>query len=292
MTDLKVAIDEFLASARVERGLAGNTLIAYRRDLEQYLAFIGERTPDPDLVSDYVASLSARGLARSTVTRKIAAIRGLHRFMVVEGMASSDTTTLLERPRTLDSLPKALTIDQAIGLVEAPDITTPGGRRDRALLEFLYGTGARVSEATGLDLTDLDLVERTALVTGKGDKQRQVPIGRAADEAIASWLADRIEIASTRNDAVFTNMRGGRISRQAVFDIVRKAGVRAGLNTRDVSPHVLRHSAATHMIEGGADLRTVQEMLGHANVSTTQVYTRVSPTHLHEVYVQAHPRSR
>jgi integrase/recombinase XerD len=185
-------------------------------------------------------------------------------------------------------------VDEAIALVEAPDRTTVKGRRDAAILEFLYGTGARVTEAVGLDLEALDLVEHTARLTGKGGRQRLVPLGSAARSAIEAWLPDRLNLRRPGRDdgAVFLNIRGRRLTRQAVFDIVRTAAGRAGIPVERVSPHVLRHSAATHMVEGGADLRTVQEMLGHATISTTQVYTRVSPQHLLEVFVSAHPRSR
>lgn len=290
--DLASAAVEFLASARVERGLAKNTLAAYQRDIDQYLTFLDGRDSSPELVDGFVTTLHSRGLAPSTVVRKVAAVRGLHRFMVIENMAADDPTVLLDLPRMGDPLPKALTVDDAIRLVEAPDLATARGRRDRSLLEFLYGTGARVTEAVGLNLLDLDLVDRTAFVTGKGAKQRLVPLGTAAVEAITVWLHDRLEIAKSREDAAFTNLRGTRLSRQGAFDVVKRAARRGGLDAEHISPHVLRHSAATHMIEGGADLRTVQEMLGHANVSTTQVYTRVTPSHLYEVYVQAHPRSR
>ncbi len=212
--------------------------------------------------------------------------------MVAEGMRSADPLSTLDPPRRADSVPKALDVDDVFRLLEAPDPTTAAGRRDRALLEFLYGTGTRVSEAVGLDLADLDLEAGTVRVLGKGARERQVPLGRGARDALRPWLADRWELAGTRTDAVFVNLRGRRITRQGVFDIVKKAAMRAGLESSEVSPHVLRHSAATHMLERGADLRTVQEILGHANVSTTQVYTRVSPQHLLEIYVQSHPRSR
>jgi integrase/recombinase XerD len=168
------------------------------------------------------------------------------------------------------------------------------GDRDSALLEFLYGTGARVSEAVGIDLGKIDLEDRVALVTGKGSKQRLVPLGSKAVMAIARWLPDRLSLFARgqRGDPVFLNMRGRRLTRQGAFDVVRANASRAGIEAAKVSPHVLRHSAATHMVESGADLRTVQEILGHATISTTRIYTRVSATHLVEVYVQAHPRSR
>jgi integrase/recombinase XerD len=276
----------------VERGLSHNTLSAYRRDLDEYLDFVGDGPTDEPTVAAFVEHLRSRRLAPASVSRKMAAVRGLHRHLVAEGSASEDPTVLVDRPRLAAALPKALEVNEAIALVEAPDITTVGGRRDAALLEFLYGTGCRVSEAVGLDLAQLDLVERTALVTGKGSRQRLVPVGGAAVTAIERWLPDRLELAKPDHDAVFVNLRGGRLSRQGAFLVVRTAATRAGIPPERISPHVLRHSAATHMIEGGADLRSVQEMLGHANVTTTQVYTRVSPQHLLEVFVQAHPRSR
>jgi integrase/recombinase XerD len=276
----------------VERGLAHNTINAYRRDLDEYLAFAGAGPLDEATVTSFVQHLRSRDLAPASVNRKLAAVRGLHRYLLAEGLADDDPTILVDRPRLAMSLPRALAVDEAIALVESPDVTTAPGRRDAALLEFLYGTGCRVSEAVGLDLSRLDLEERTARVTGKGSKERLVPLGRAAVEALRRWLPDRLDLAKPDHDAVFVNLRGGRLSRQGAFLVVKAAAARAGIAPERISPHVLRHSAATHMIEGGADLRSVQEMLGHANVTTTQVYTRVSPQHLLEVFVQAHPRSR
>ncbi len=213
---------------------------------------------------------------------------------MTEGLWEEDPTRLAESPVPPRPLPRALTVSEAEGLVEAPDLRGPLGRRDRALLEFLYGTGARVSEAVGIDTEDIDLDERVAVVTGKGDKQRIVPLGSAAVEAISSYLDDRLALRRHGRDsgALFLNARGGRLTRQGVWKIVRKHAANAGLDPARVSPHVLRHSAATHMLEGGADLRVVQEILGHASISTTQIYTRVSPRHLREVYVASHPRSR
>lgn len=288
------AVEEYLSSLAVERGLSAHTLAAYRNDLRQYLAFLEGGQPDEGSIERFVAHLRARGLSAASVARKIAAVRGLHGFMVAEGLAATDPTRLLTPPRRVEYFPKALAVDQAIALVEAPDRFTRAGRRDRALLEFLYGTGARVTEAVGLDLADLDLEERVAIVTGKGDKQRMVPLGRAAVTAITAWLPDRLQIArpGPTFDALFLNLRGGRLTRQSAFRIVRTHAGRAGIDPGEVSPHTLRHSAATHMVEGGADLRSVQVMLGHAKISTTQVYTRVSPQHLVEVFLLSHPRSR
>lgn len=287
-------IDEYLVALRVERGLARNTIDAYQRDLAQYQEFLSGREADEALVEAYVTELRSKGLARSTVSRKIAAIRGLHRFLLAEEMRELDPTSLLDAPRRPDPFPKALSIDQAIALVEAPGSESAASRRDSALLEFLYATGARVSETVGLDLTDVDLDDKIVLVTGKGSKQRLVPLGTKAVSAISAWLPDRLRLVSRKvsGDPVFLNMRGGRLTRQGVFGIVKKHAVEAGIDPSRVSPHVLRHSAATHMVEAGADLRTIQEMLGHATISTTQVYTRVSPAHVMEIYVQAHPRSR
>jgi len=287
-------VEEYLIALRVEHGLAANTLNAYRRDLDQYLQFLDGAEPDQGLVEDFVGSLSERGLAPSTMSRKIASLRGLHRFLTKEGYRAADPTVLLEAPRRLSPFPKALTIDEAISLVEAPDLTNQKGRRDSALLEFLYGTGARVSEAVDLDLGVLDLEDKIAIVTGKGSKQRLIPLGAQAVAAMQRWLPDRLLLQkrSESGDPVFLNLRGSRLSRQGAFDVVKANAARAGIDPKKVSPHVLRHSAATHMVEAGADLRTVQEILGHATISTTQIYTKVSSTHLVEIYVQAHPRSR
>lgn len=282
-------LDEYLAALTVERGFSPATIDAYRRDLTQYLAHAGESEPTTRLIDEFVTSLSE--LAPTTVARKVAAIRGFHRFLVAEGLRVDDPSALVDAPRTPDAIPKALDIETCVRLVESPDPSTPAGARDRAMLEFLYGTGARASEVVALDLAALDLDGRTAIVTGKGNKQRMVPLGGQALETLRSWLPVRLDLGP-RDDAVFVNLRGGRLTRQSVFTAVKRAAVKAGVNPAEASPHVLRHSAATHMIEAGADIRTVQELLGHANVTTTQVYTRVTPRHLREIYLEAHPRSQ
>lgn len=287
-------IEEYLIALRVERGLAANTVAAYERDLTQYADFLEGREPTDDLVAGFVSFLRDRELANSTINRKIAAIRGLHRFLIQEDLGEVDPTALLEGPRRPDPFPKALTVDEAIALMEAPGREDAPARRDAALLEFLYATGARVSEAVGIDLGNVDLTDKVVLVTGKGDKQRLVPLGAKAVETLRQWLPDRLRLLRPNEpgDPVFLNLRGRRLSRQGAFNVVKRHAEAAGIEPRRVSPHVLRHSAATHMVEAGADLRTVQEMLGHATISTTQVYTRVSPAHVMEIYVQAHPRSR
>ncbi|MDH3261781.1 MAG: site-specific tyrosine recombinase XerD [Acidimicrobiia bacterium] len=291
---LAVGIEEYLASLSAERGLAANSVAAYRRDLADYLDYLGGNDPTAGRAVAYVAQLHAAALKPATIARKVAAMRGLHRFLVAEQLASEDPTVLLDSPRLGSALPKALTVDEVERLLASPVDETALGARDRALLEFMYATGVRVTEAVSLDLRALDLEDRTALVTGKGNRQRLVPVGRPAIDAIAAYLPHRMTLKGDRVDAgaVFLNARGARLTRQGVWGIVRKAAGRVGLDPAKVSPHVLRHSAATHMVEGGADLRTVQEMLGHANISTTQVYTRVSPQHLYEVYITSHPRSR
>jgi integrase/recombinase XerD len=284
-------VRDYLDVLFVERGNSPATIAAYRRDLAQYLDFLDGRHPDSELVSEFMSVLSDRGLARSTIARKIAAVRGLHRHLTADGGAI-DPTVLIDTPRRDRSLPKALRIDQVLALLESPDTTTRAGKRDSALLEFLYATGARVSETTAVDELDIDLRERSVLLTGKGDKQRLVPVGRAAIKAIEAWLPDRAAVRGRNSGAaIFLSLRGSRISRQAVWSIVKKHAERSGIPRDQVSPHVLRHSAATHMVEGGADLRSVQELLGHATIATTQIYTRVSPQHLLEVYALSHPRS-
>ena len=285
-------VDDYLAVLTAERGLAKNTVAAYRRDLSQYLEFLAGREPTQALVSDYLLALMDRKYARSTTARKIAAVKGFHRFEAIEGLSETDPARRIEPPRRDAALPKALSVDETLALLDAIGVERQSDRRDAALLEFMYATGCRVSEAVGVDLAHIDLVDKVVVVTGKGRKQRLVPLGSAAVEAIDLWLPDRSEMSRGRTDALFLNMRGTRLSRQGVFMIVKQRAEDVGIAPERVSPHVLRHSAATHMVEGGADLRTVQEMLGHANVSTTQIYTKVSPQHLLEVYTLAHPRSR
>ncbi len=295
MTALSPEAEEYLAALRSERGLADNTVAAYRRDLTQYFAFLD----DPDTAGDasapgFVERLATMELAPSTIARKLAAVRGYHRFLVVEGHAADDPTILIDTPKRGRSLPKALRVDEVLALLEAPATTRPLDVRDRALLEFLYATGCRVTEAITVDVIDVDLDQRSAVVTGKGDRQRIVPLGRHSVAALHDYLEIRLELKRGNADPgiLFLNARGRPLTRQGVWEIVKRNGRKAGISGNRLSPHVLRHSAATHMVEGGADLRSVQEILGHASISTTQVYTHVSPQHLLEVYVTAHPRAR
>ncbi len=287
---------EFLESIRSERGLSKNTAAAYRRDLRQYWDTI-EANPDvghSEIVHLHLEGLRRENMKDSSIARKLASIRAYHRFLITEGYSTDDPTAMIDTPRRASSIPKALMIDQVTLLIESSDTSTPLGRRDHAILEVLYGTGCRVTELVDLDLHDVDFETHTAIVTGKGNKQRLVPIGSFASDAIEAWLPDRLDIRKPGADpgALFLTVRGNRLSRQTIWRIVERAGTSVGIASEHLSPHVLRHSAATHMVEGGADLRTVQELLGHASLTTTQVYTKVSPEHLREVVIVSHPRGR
>ncbi len=310
MTALATLLAEHDDWLSVERGLAANSLEAYRRDLRRYTAFLKERgTTDPrrvgeDTVYEFVAYLEGlvdddggRLLAPSSVARALVAVRSFHRFCASEGLLPNDPTEEVGAPRIPQGIPKALDENDIEALLTAVEGNMPRAQRDRALLETLYATGIRISEAVGLDLGDIDLEDGLLRVLGKGDKERVVPVGRSARRALETYMRDgRLHLRAARRsardpDAVFLNARGGRISRQACWGIVQHAGTRVGLTER-LSPHVLRHSCATHMLDHGADLRVVQELLGHASISTTQVYTKVSPDRLRAVYEAAHPRAR
>lgn len=285
----------------VEKGRSPNTLAAYRVDLQRYLTFLDGRAVtvvEPAQALEFQRSLEASGLARSSARRTMAAVRGLHRFLFAEGIAAHDPTTDVEAAKLPRGLPKALSETDIIALIDAVTGDEPLAKRDRAILELLYGTGMRISECVGLSLEDVDLDAALVRVTGKGNKQRMVPLGRLASEALVAWLepGGRGELIpkqwKSRHDesAVFLNHRGGRLSRQGIWGAVRKHGLSAGVADR-LTPHVLRHSCATHMLDHGADIRTVQELLGHASISTTQLYTKVSTDLLVRAYTSAHPRA-
>jgi integrase/recombinase XerD len=295
----------------VERGLAPNTLAAYRRDLARYAAFLGERgEADPAAIGEatvtaYVHHLESLTdddgrlqLAPSSIARAVVSVRSFHRFCATEGLLPDDPTEDVGAPRVPQGIPKALDEGEVEALLGAVTGDDPRAQRDRAILETLYATGIRISELVGLDLGDLTLDDGILRVLGKGGRERVVPVGRTARASVAAYLDDgRIELRGARPgrgvdaDAVFLNARGGRITRQGCWKIVGNAGARVGLAER-LSPHVLRHSCATHMLDRGADIRIVQELLGHASISTTQVYTKVSPERLRAVYDAAHPRAR
>ena len=301
---LPLEVEEFLSWLLAEKGRSANTLAAYRRDLRSYCSWLASRGSDPlhatraELV-EFVNDRRRGGLAPSTIARQVAALRMLHRFFTHDGLRDDDPTTDVEGVRVPSGIPKPLTEAQVSALIDAVVVTDPLGRRDLALLEMLYGTGARISEVVGLSLGDLDLESRLVRLYGKGAKERIVPFGSSAHAALVDWFSadGRTRLAprqwKRRGDAeaVFLNVRGGRLSRQSAWGVVKKYGRTAGVE--DVlSPHVLRHSCATHLLDHGADLRVVQEMLGHASISTTQVYTRVSQERLFDVYRSAHPRAR
>ena len=300
---LDAAAEEFLAWLAVERGRSPRTVEAYRRDLLRYRAHLeaGGRgfadAADTDVVA-FVRRLRGEGLAPSSVTRMLVSVRGLHRFLVAEGHRDDDPAADVEIPGVPRGLPKALTVDQVASLMAAVVGDDPPARRDRAVLELLYGTGCRISEAGSLSLADVDLHDGLVRVTGKGDRERIVPLGRCAATALERWLSPSGRGAleprrwARRGDAeaVFLNQRGGRLSRQGLWLVVRRHGATAGIGPR-LTPHGLRHSCATHMLDGGADIRIVQEMLGHASISTTQIYTGVSTERLRSVYRAAHPRA-
>jgi len=294
----------------VERGLAPNSLAAYRRDLRRYEAFLRRRgITDAAGVREATVAAYVEHLKRArdddghpryapaSVARALVAVRSFHRFCLDEGFVDEDPSEEIGAPRVPQGIPKALTeaeVEALLGAVEGDD---PRALRDRAILETLYATGVRISELVGLDRADLDLEDGLVRVLGKGAKERVVPIGRTAREVLAEYLwrgRPELERPVTRTvpgDPLLLNARGGRLTRQSCWKIVSAAGERVGLAGR-LSPHVLRHSCATHMLEHGADIRVVQELLGHASLSTTQVYTKVSPERLRAVYELAHPRAR
>ncbi|WP_206537660.1 site-specific tyrosine recombinase XerD [Ilumatobacter nonamiensis] len=302
-TSLPIEAEEFLAWMLAEKGRSANTLAAYRRDLRGYCAWLAahdETVLDVDhatLVA-FVAERKASDSATSSIARQLAAIRMLHRYLAVEGLRPGDPTANLEGVKVPSGLPKPLTEDQVTSLINAVVGNEPLDRRDRALLELLYATGARISETVGLSIGDLDLPGRLVRLFGKGSKERIVPFGSSAGRALDDWFSVRGRARMVpdrwprRDDAnaVFLNTRGSRLTRQAAWLVVKKYGERAGI-TDDLSPHVLRHSCATHLLDHGADLRVVQEMLGHVSISTTQVYTKVSQERLWDVYRSAHPRA-
>jgi integrase/recombinase XerD len=299
------AVRRYLDYLAVERGLASNTLSAYRRDLRRYagwLAAAGIDDPgqagEPDLVA-FLGALRAGSTPvgtryrASSVARTLAAVRGFHRFLVRERLAGADPSRDLGTPKVPASLPKALSVEQVEALLNAIAGHDRLALRDRALLETLYAAGLRVSEATALDVDDLDLEDGTVRAFGKGAKERLVPIGRSARRALEAYLVRaRPRLAGTRSGpALFLNAQGSRLTRQGCWKILRRHARHAGLEA-EVSPHVLRHSFATHLLAGGADIRSVQELLGHASLATTQVYTRITQDRLREVYLRAHPRAR
>ncbi|MGB7449883.1 MAG: site-specific tyrosine recombinase XerD [Ornithinimicrobium sp.] len=308
MSRLRSARDGWLSHLAVERAVSSHTLAAYRRDTDRYLSFLesaGVHDPagvEPQHVADFLHHLrhggpQQRPLAASSAGRALVAVRGLHRFLLEEAVSPADPARDVRPPPPSRPLPGALRIDQVEAVLEGASTGgTPAALRDRALLELLYGSGCRVSEAVALDVDDvpLQVEDPEVRVWGKGGRERTVPLGTHATEALEAWLVRGRPALLSRGagtPALFVNQRGGRLSRQSAWTILRAAAGRAGV-TQQVSPHTLRHSFATHLLDGGADIRVVQELLGHASITTTQIYTHVSLEHLREVYAQAHPRAR
>lgn len=303
MSPVERSVQEYLSHLSVERGLADNTMRSYRRDLRRYVEFLVSRgVDDPvgideNLVAAFLGALRTGDrdhspLGTASAARTIVAVRGFHRFLVREQVVAQDVTAAIKPPRPPSRLPKALDLSQVEAILHAAGAAgTVLASRDRALVEVLYGTGARISEAVGLDLDDLDLDDGVVLLRGKGGKQRLVPLGSFAISAVKDYLtASRPALVSKAEPAVFLNARGGRLSRQSAWTVLKKAAEAAGI-TAEVSPHTLRHSFATHLLDGGADVRVVQELLGHASVTTTQIYTLVTVDKLREIYATAHPRA-
>ncbi len=302
---LQRAVRTYLDHLLVERGLAENTLKSYRRDLRRYVAFLTARgvedlgAVDESVVAEFLVHLREGDadhppLAAGSAGRTVVAVRGFHKFAVRDGLSAGDPAAAVRPPAPAKRLPKALPIGDIERILEAA--SAPGtalALRDRALLELLYGCGARISEAVGLDLDDLLLDTATVLLRGKGSKERLVPFGQMASAALDAYLVrgrPALATAGKGNAAVFLNARGGRLSRQSAWASLVRAADEAGV-AAEVSPHTLRHSFATHLLDGGADVRVVQELLGHASVTTTQVYTLVTVDSLREVYATAHPRA-
>lgn len=301
--ELPIEVEEFLVWMASERGRSRNTIQAYRRDLRQYQAWLVTQELTPltvghDDLTVFVNDAKTSGKATSSIARQTAAIRMLHRYLATEQYRSDDPTGRLDGVRVPSGIPKPLSEDQVTSLLDAVVGNDPLQRRDRAMLELLYATGARISEVVGLSMGDINFDDSLVRLFGKGSKERIVPFGSSAAVAIDEWFSPsgRATFVPDRwkrrgdAEAVFLNQRGGRLSRQGAWLVIKKYGERAGI-TDHLSPHVLRHSCATHLLDHGADLRVVQEMLGHASISTTQVYTRVSQERLWEVYRMAHPRA-
>jgi integrase/recombinase XerD len=303
---LQQALQTYLDHLAVERGLAPNTLASYRRDLRRYLAHLASRdvtAPEAVVeadVSSFLVSLREGDeehppLAANSAARAVVAVRGFHRFMLREGLVTVDAARGVRPPAPAKRLPKAISVEEVEALLAAAGADdNPRALRDRALLELLYGCGARISEAVGLDVDEIDMESGTVRLVGKGSKERAVPIGSYAREAVSAYLVRGRPALAEHGPglpALFLNARGGRLSRQSAWTVLRAAAERAGVR-RVVSPHTLRHSFATHLLDGGADVRVVQELLGHASVTTTQVYTLVTVDRLREVYATSHPRAR
>lgn len=291
-------VTEYLQTLQMERGASRNTLAAYRRDLAGYAAFLARarsriETADLPVLVRYLGALRRRGLGGRSVARHLSAVRGLYRFLLANGAIRRDPTEHLDSPRPARRLPRTLSEQDVAAIVETPDTTRPDGLRDRALLELLYACGLRASEAIAVRVDDVNLEGGYVMATGKGSRQRLVPMGAQALAWIRRYLGAGREHLVKRGDpaALFLNRSGGALSRQAVWQLLKRSARRAGVRAA-VSPHTLRHCFASHLLEGGADLRSVQAMLGHADISTTQIYTHLSSSVMRDMYRTFHPRAR
>lgn len=303
MDPFETELKRYLQFARIEKGLASNSIDAYRNDLRRYLGFLASECRINDLggvtlshIERYLEELGGLGLGTGTITRNISSIRGFHEFALVEGITPANPADLVDLPKRARKLPEVLDPDEVIMILDAPDRNDPGGIRDAAILELLYGTGMRVSELIGLQQDALFFEIGFIRVTGKGDKERLVPAGEPARRALEHYLEEArplllesVKTVRSRN-RLFLNRRGGPLSRVSVWNIVKKYAGQAGIR-KNVYPHIFRHSFATHLLEGGADLRAVQEMLGHSSINTTEIYTHVDRSLLHQIHREFHPRA-
>ena len=299
MKDAWFALEDYMHFLKVERQLSANTITSYRRDLDEYLRFLGQEgfskidEVDRSAILGHTRVLKEGGKSARTISRHISSIRSFHQFMLREKVALNDPTVHLELPKLEQKLPRVLSMQEVELLIAAPNCSKPQGVRDVALLEMLYGTGMRVSELISLELDNVHLTMGFVRVFGKGGKERIIPLGGRAIEACKRYINEARPILSEKqksDDAFFVNMRGTGLTRQGCWKLLKGHAMVAGIQ-KELTPHILRHSFATHLIENGADLRAVQEMLGHADISTTQIYTHVSRTRLKEVYGKFHPRA-
>lgn len=300
MNEFQFAVEDYIHFIQVERQLSVNTLASYRRDLESYVHFLKEVEGMSDFsvverttILRHLEQLRAQGKTSRTIARHISSIRSFHQFLLREKRAETDPTVHLEMPTIEQKLPNILSIEEIEALLTAPNRSKPQGIRDLAMLELLYGSGMRISELIALDLADIHLTMGFVRVFGKGGKERIIPLGKSALSAINAYLngaRGQLQGKYPKTDAFFINQRGKRLTRQGCWKLMKEHALKAGIQ-HELTPHTLRHSFATHLVENGADLRAVQEMLGHADISTTQIYTHISKTRLSEVYKQFHPRA-
>ncbi|MGE7941931.1 site-specific tyrosine recombinase XerD [Lysinibacillus xylanilyticus] len=300
MNEFQYAIEDYIHFIQVERQLSDNTLASYRRDLENYVNFLREaegmsdfRNVERMTILRHLEQLRMQGKTSRTVARHISSIRSFHQFLLREKRAETDPTVHLEMPTIEQKLPNILSIEEIEALLAAPNRSKPQGVRDVAMLELLYGSGMRISELIALDLADIHLTMGFVRVFGKGGKERIIPLGKSALSALSTYLdgaRSQLQGKYPKTDAFFINQRGKRLTRQGCWKLMKEHALKAGIQ-HELTPHTLRHSFATHLVENGADLRAVQEMLGHADISTTQIYTHISKSRLSEVYKQFHPRA-